>query len=92
MILSATTSTMRTASAVADCVRGLGSALDDYNAGLQENTLRARQLDVAKAELALQLVRDGNAAGADVFAEVEFAPAAPAGSANGQPAPVGGGV
>jgi len=74
VILAVVKSTMKTASAVADCVKGAGMALDSYNAGLQAAALQAKQLDNARAELAQALVSGEKADGAKIYEEV-FLPA-----------------
>lgn len=74
VILAVVKSTMKTASVIADCVKGAGMALDSYNAGLQAAALQAKQLENARAELAQALVSGEKSDGAKIYEEV-FLPA-----------------
>lgn len=83
VVLGVTRNVMRTASLVADVVKGTGNALDPYNSTLQQLALDQRSLSNAQAQLgvdrdhlAAKLVTEGNKDGAGLFAEV-FPPTPP---------------
>ncbi len=80
LILAAMKNVMRTDGVVCDAILGHGLALDDYSLGLQQEAVKAKELEndlqrvrVAKERLALKLVEAGNAAAAGVF-ETVYAP------------------
>ena len=65
---------LRTDGITIDSFLGDGNALDDYSTGLQEQAVRARQIDndrnaaeVERIRLATQLIQDGNTAGAALY-------------------------
>ncbi|HEU5029128.1 MAG TPA: hypothetical protein VFV01_29750 [Spirillospora sp.] len=65
---------LRTDGITVDSYLGDGNALDDYSTGLQEQAVRARQIDndraaaeVDRLRLATQLVQDGNTTGAALY-------------------------
>jgi hypothetical protein len=77
VILSAMKNVMRTDGVVCDSLLGLGNALDHYSKGLQREALEARRLEndrqragLHKEQLAIELVKEGNADGARIFNEV----------------------
>ena len=61
---------MKTDSVVAEALLGSEDALDQYSADLQEETIREKRLASDREALAQELVRTGNAAGAELFAKV----------------------
>jgi hypothetical protein len=102
VILSADTHVMRTDGVVVDTFLGLGNGLDDYSMGLQEEEVRSRRLendrrqaDVDRLQLAVSLVKSGNAAGVDLYQRVfplpqivnQIEQAAISSSPGGSPAP-----
>jgi hypothetical protein len=77
VIMAADSHVMRTDGVVVDTFLGLGNGLDDYSTGLQQEAVRTRQIenDTAQAEidrrqLALQIIRDNNAAAATLYAQL----------------------
>jgi hypothetical protein len=102
VIMSADAHVMRTDGVVVDTFLGLGNGLDDYSMGLQEQEVRSRQLDndrqqaeIDRLQLAISLVKSGNAAGAELYQRLFPVPqivnqieqAAINSSPNGSPAP-----
>lgn len=76
---------MRTEGIMVDCVLGEGEGLDDYSRELQQVTIAERQAavaqsqaEVAKQDLARQLVTTKDSAGAKIYAELFVPPPAPA--------------
>ncbi|MEU7899788.1 hypothetical protein AB0B45_43940 [Nonomuraea sp. NPDC049152] len=74
VIVSADSHVMRTDGIVVDTFLGRGNGLDEYSSGLQQQAVRARQIenDAQQAELdrlrlAVQLVREGDSVGVDLF-------------------------
>lgn len=65
---------LRTDGVLVDAVLGDGNALDDYSTGLQAQAVRSQQIDNDRRQaendrlnLALELIRKGDAAGAELF-------------------------
>jgi hypothetical protein len=52
--------TLRTPAVIIDALLGHGVALDNYALGLQQETLREKQLENRKVEVALELIETGN--------------------------------
>jgi hypothetical protein len=68
---------MKTDSVVAEALLGAEDALDQYSIDLQVETIREKRLASDREALAQQIVRTGNATGAELFAKVfGIAPAA----------------
>lgn len=59
VVMNVSNQTVRTPAVIIDALLGHGVALDNYALGLQQETLRERQLENQKTELALALL-DGN--------------------------------
>ncbi len=53
-----------------DALLGHGVALDNYALGMQQETLREKQLDNRKTEMALDLIASGDAAALENFRTV----------------------
>jgi hypothetical protein len=77
IIIAADRHVLRTDGITVDSYTGGGSALDDYSSGLQEQAVRAQQLEndrrqaeTERLRLALQLVRKGDAAAVDLYQRV----------------------
>ncbi|MGI5291137.1 hypothetical protein ACQEVF_48580 [Nonomuraea polychroma] len=74
VIVAADSHVMRTDGIVVDAFLGRGNSLDEYSTGLQEQEVRARQLDndrqqaeLDRLRLAVQLVESGDAAGVELY-------------------------
>ena len=69
---------MKTDSVVAEALLGAEDALDQYSADLQVETIREKRLASDREALAQEIVRTGNATGAELYAKVfGVAPPAP---------------
>ena len=61
VVMNTSTHTVRTPAVIIDALLGHGVALDNYALGLQQETLRERQLENQKTELALSLIDSNDA-------------------------------
>ncbi len=60
IVLDQSTYTIKTSAVIIDALLGHGIALDNYALGMQQETLREKQLTNQKVELALELINSGN--------------------------------
>lgn len=102
IILDASKYVLRTEGVIVEALLGQGDALDAYSHGLQDAAVREKNLandraraEVRRAQLALQIIEDGDAEKAKLFAQLNPPPssqlvpyvlASPKESTNGQPA------
>ena len=67
IVMDVTRHTVRTPAVIIDALLGHGVALDNYSLGLQQETLREKQLENNKTELALALIDAGDADRLEAF-------------------------
>lgn len=67
IVMDVTKHTVRTPAVIIDSLLGHGVALDNYALGLQQETLREKQLENNKTELALALIDAGDADRLEAF-------------------------
>ncbi|MBE9111195.1 hypothetical protein IQ273_17455 [Nodosilinea sp. LEGE 07298] len=67
IVMDVTRHTVRTPAVIIDALLGHGVALDNYALGLQQETLREKQLENNKTELALALIDAGDADRLEAF-------------------------
>lgn len=77
IIIGADSHVIRTDGVTVDAFLGTGNALDDYSTGLQEQAVRAQQIEndraaaeVDRLRLATQLVQSGNTTGASIYRQL----------------------
>ena len=70
IVMDVTRHTVRTPAVIIDALLGHGVALDNYSLGLQQETLREKQLENNKNELALALIDAGDADRLEAFRSI----------------------
>jgi hypothetical protein len=77
IILADNRYTMRTEGVIVDALLGQGEALDDYSKGLQQQTIKSKELEnslkeieIEKTKLGMKIVTDANATESEIFEKV----------------------